>query len=112
MYGYIYKVTDLTNNKIYVGQKKSNIFLSTKYLGSGKLISEAVKAHGVQNFTVELLEECETPEQLEEREIYWIKELRATEPNIGYNLSDGGFVPRLSGIHNGFYGKKHTEETK
>ena len=36
MYGYIYKTTNLVNGKIYIGQKKSDVFLGDKYLGSGK----------------------------------------------------------------------------
>ena len=42
MYGYIYKTTDLRNNKIYVGQHKSEIF-DTSYYGSGKIIKKIIK---------------------------------------------------------------------
>lgn len=42
-YGYIYKTTNLVNNKIYIGQKTSKKFLGESYLGSGKLLSKAVK---------------------------------------------------------------------
>ena len=55
-YGYIYKTTNLVNNKIYIGQKTSKKFLGESYLGSGKLLSKAVKKYGHNNFTVELLE--------------------------------------------------------
>ena len=54
MYGYIYKTTNLLNSKIYVGQKKSNIFLEEKYLGSGVRLNSAIKSYGKENFTVEL----------------------------------------------------------
>lgn len=112
MYGYIYKTTNLLNGKIYIGQKKSNEFLNEKYLGSGKILRQAIDKEGKQNFKVELLEECESAQELNEREIFWISFYRSTDPNIGYNLSDGGYVPRLSGERNGFYGKHHSQQTK
>ena len=70
MYGYIYKTTNLINGKIYVGQKKSIKFLGNKYLGSGKLLKKAVLKYGLDAFTVELLEVCDTKEQLNRQERY------------------------------------------
>ena len=69
MYGYIYKTTNLINGMIYIGQKHSQKFLPA-YLGSGKLIRYAVNLYGKENFKVELLEEIETLEQMDTREIY------------------------------------------
>lgn len=112
MFGYIYKTTNKLNGKIYIGQKKSEKFLHEKYLGSGKILHQAILENGKENFSIELLEECDTSEQLNEREIYWISFYNSTNPEIGYNLSKGGYVPRLSGIHNGFYGKHHSAETR
>lgn len=115
MYGYIYKTTNLLNNKIYVGQHKvTNDKFDTSYYGSGKLLLEAVKKYGVENFNCELIEWCDSFESLNEREIYWIKELNSSVRNGNYNISDEGFVPRLCGELNGNYGKHrpHTEEEK
>lgn len=111
MFGYIYKTTNTVNNKIYVGQKKSSVFLHEQYLGSGKRLWDAIKCYGMDKFKVELLEECDTEEELNTAETRWISELRATDPDVGYNLSAGGPVPRLVGIHNGFYGRHHTPES-
>ena len=50
---------------------------------------------------------------MDEREIYWIDYFKSTDPNIGYNLSEGGRVNRtLKGINSPNYGKKRSEETK
>ncbi|MEG1565841.1 MAG: NUMOD3 domain-containing DNA-binding protein [Bacilli bacterium] len=112
MIGYIYKTTNKINGKIYVGQKKSERFLGNKYLGSGKVITNAVKHYGNDNFTVEMLEEINSVEDLDNREIYWIKELNATNREIGYNISEGGKVNRtMVGENNPFYGKHHSEKT-
>lgn len=63
MYGYIYKTTNLVNNKIYIGQKHSDKFLGNRYLGSGKRLREAVDKYGKECFTVELLEEVDSLEK-------------------------------------------------
>jgi len=100
MYGYIYKTTNLVNGKIYIGQHKSSQF-TREYLGSGDLVKRAIKKYGKENFQVELLEEVETKELMDEREIYWIKLYDAKNIDIGYNISDGGFSTRLSEERNG-----------
>ena len=112
MYGYIYKTTNLVNDKIYIGQKHSSRFLGQSYLGSGKRLKDAIKHYGKENFKVELLEEIESKELMDEREIYWISYYHATNKEIGYNLSEGGNVNRtLVGENNPFYGKNFSKET-
>lgn len=44
-FGYVYKTTNKVNNKIYVGKHKSNCF-DENYLGSGTLLSSAIKKLG------------------------------------------------------------------
>lgn len=96
MYGYIYLTTNLITNKIYIGQKKNYKFLGNKYLGSGKHLKESVKNYGKESFSVELLCECYSKEELDEKEIYYIDLYDSTNPLIGYNISHGGNTP--SGI--------------
>lgn len=51
MYGYIYKTTNLINNKIYIGQHKvKEEKIDNSYYGSGKLIIQAIKKYGKENF--------------------------------------------------------------
>lgn len=64
MIGYIYKTTDRTNGKIYVGKKHSETFLGESYLGSGKILKNCIKVHGRQHFTVEMLDSADTLEEL------------------------------------------------
>lgn len=90
---YIYKVTNKSNGKSYVGQHKVNPeekFM--RYLGKGLAIREAIRQYGRDNFTKEILEEMEDTEERElvnERERYWIAKLNTMDPN-GYNLYPGG----------------------
>lgn len=89
MYGYIYMTTNILNNKKYIGCKKSNKFLGNKYLGSGTLIRKAISKYGKENFEVKLLEECNSFEELADKEIYWISYYNAVNDNSFYNLSVG-----------------------
>ena len=109
MYGYIYITTNLIDGRKYIGQKKSDKFLHEKYLGSGKILKQAIEAYGKENFKVELLCECESKEELDEMEIYYIKFYYAQTSRKYYNICKGGQAgpggPR-------FKGHRHTETTK
>jgi group I intron endonuclease len=48
-------------------------------------ISAAINKYGKANFTIKAIEECQTVEQLCEREEHWISNLNTVAPN-GYNL--------------------------
>lgn len=69
MYGYIYKITNLITDKIYIGQHIGEEF-DKKYFGSGKLLKDAIKKYSKKNFKKEILEFCQTEEELNEREKY------------------------------------------
>ena len=72
MYGYIYKTTNLLNEKIYVGQRKSKEFIKS-YYGSGTLIKNAISKYGKENFSVELIDFAMSADELDEKEIWYIK---------------------------------------
>lgn len=104
----IYKITNLSNGKIYVGQAVSHILNHKRYRPYGHegrfrchiseafsskknqshYLNNAIRKYGVNDFVVELIECCES-EKSDEREIYYIKELNSLYPN-GYNLKNGG----------------------
>jgi group I intron endonuclease len=123
----IYKVTNLLNGKIYVGQDSNN---RDEYFGSGIWISRSIKKYGRKNFKKEIIEVCSSLEELNNKEIFWISKLNSTDPNIGYNVHNGGTGgdrytnnPRIDeikekarlknlGNNNPFYGKSHTIESK
>lgn len=90
MYGYIYKTTNLVNGKIYIGQHKAKVFEPNNYLGSGVIFNKALEKYGIENFKQELLEECTSKEELNNREIYWISFYNSTDADIGYNMTFGG----------------------
>jgi len=83
----VYKITNLVNNKIYIGQDSKD---RKGYMGSGKLIIFAINKHGLDKFKKEILDNVDTFDELNEREIYWIKYYNSTDKSIGYNISLGG----------------------
>lgn len=82
----IYKTTCKINGKIYVGQHKTEV-VDDGYLGSGKLIRRAISKYGVDNFTREVLEIVDTPDEAREREEFYIQLHESTNLDIGYNIT-------------------------
>ena len=91
MYGFIYITTNHVNGKKYIGQKKYDRNGKwKKYLGSGIALKNAIIKYGIENFSKEIIEECETKELLDEREIYWITFYNASKDDLFYNIASGG----------------------
>jgi hypothetical protein len=99
IYYYIYKTTNLINNKIYVGKRQCECLpeLDTCYLGSGKFLRLAFVKYGKENFTKEILEITDK-ENLNNQERYWIEKLDARNRKIGYNVSKGGDGGNIVGL--------------
>jgi len=93
----IYKTTNLINGKIYIGQDKYN---NSNYMGSGKILKQAIEQYGKENFKKEILEHCTSKDLLNAREIYWIQYFNSTDLTIGYNIATGGNGGDLGGTVN------------
>ena len=90
----IYKITNRLNNKTYVGQTRQPI--EKRFLQHAKAnspLGDAMRTCGLENFTIEVIERCETQAQANERERFWIRVLNCRVPN-GYNRSNGGEIGR------------------
>lgn len=93
MDGKIYLITNLINNKKYVGQtvmtlkQRWNKHLSNSRTLNPTGIAGAIKKYGEQNFSMELLATCKI-EDLNELEKYYIRKYNTF--NNGYNLTLGG----------------------
>lgn len=89
--GIIYKITNLLNGKIYIGQTRQKLNDRIRQHKNCKKkcgIDIAIQKYGIENFKIDVVEEVPV-EMLSEREIFWIAELNAKVPN-GYNLTEGG----------------------
>lgn len=94
----IYKIENLVNGKIYIGQstniekrwtahrtrpfnQNSNQYDSPLY--------RSIRKYGLENFSFVVLEETSI-EDLDNREKYWIEYYESNNKKNGYNLTDGG----------------------
>lgn len=94
---YIYKITNIVNNKIYIGQVYNKTIYDRfkRHCADASplapsYIDRAINKYGSDNFVVEEIDTAENKEELNNKEKYWISFYNSTNHNIGYNLTDGG----------------------
>lgn len=96
----VYKVTNIKNNKVYIGQtirnlesrKRQHLLYATNekyYSRFNCKFYEAIRKYGKENFEWEDVCQCNTIEDLNEKEKLFIKEYDSFGDN-GYNLTNGG----------------------
>ena len=90
-YGFIYKYTS-PSGKSYIGQTTYSIYdragIDGKRYKNCRIFYNAIKKYGLENFTVEILDEV-PKEQLGELEKYYIRSFNTLQPN-GYNYFEMG----------------------
>jgi len=92
---YLYKITNLVNQKLYIGVTKNPKTRKEKHFaksGEGRLVNKAVTKYGKENFTFEII--CTGSKEyiyaLEPKAIELYKSNATT--GHGYNLCDGGII--------------------
>lgn len=96
MYGYIYKISNSINDKVYIGQTTKTInerfkeHLRNCSQKSKKSIHLylAMNKYGKDKFYIEQIDFAKDQKELDEKECYWIKFYDSI--NCGYNMIDGG----------------------
>ena len=93
----IYKITNKLNNKVYIGQTVRD--LKTRFdehmrdQTSNDYFHAAVRKYGKDAFIVEEIDRASSLEELNEKEIYWIRYYNSCvefENCCGYNSLKGG----------------------
>lgn len=105
----IYKITNKINNKVYIGQSVDIMkrWRSHKYRSEhdnreyNKYLYRAFRKYGVENFSIEVLEEC-TRGELNDKEHYYIELFHSNDDEFGYNETSGYEYSQF-----GMSGEKH-----
>ena len=89
---YVYIITNKLNNKKYIGLSinKNQSFRDT-YYGSGKLVKQAIKKYGKENFIKEIIKEFDNEHDCRSYERLLIKDYNAVDDPMFYNLAPGGY---------------------
>lgn len=94
MCGIIYKITNLINNKIYIGQTTRPFhYRISEYenrIGCNQYLARSFDKYGFNNFKFEILDSSETLDELNEKEIYYINKYNSRDRDNGYNIEYGG----------------------
>lgn len=88
MFYYLYQVKNNLDGKIYVGVHQTKN-LNDGYMGSGKVLRNAIHKHGIENFTKVILETFENAEAMYEREAEIVNAEFLKRPDV-YNICNGG----------------------
>jgi group I intron endonuclease len=135
--GFIYKITNKINGKVYIGKSTYNNIekLINRYSKEirfskwNRLIIRAFKKYGFDNFVFEIIESGIINNKLSELEIKYIKLHQSNNRQYGYNLTIGGegtvglkwnniskqklskkMIGKYIGENNPFYGKHHSHD--
>ena len=109
IYGFIYITTNTKTSQKYIGMKKYTKGWET-YLGSSKLLKKDIEQYGVDQFTREIIEECCSLKQLQEREIFYLNKFDVlNNTKVFYNRSIPHIDFRLKRYTNSNKGKTWDE---
>lgn len=94
---HIYKITNVINNKIYIGQtsqvkfyERFNRHLSNARCNLEGFLYNAIRKYGHENFNFELIYCCLDQTICNELEIHFINQFQSTNKKFGYNILIGG----------------------
>lgn len=93
-FGIVYLTSRVSGGQVvrrYIGQHRLRSGrLEDSYLGSGVVLTAAIRKHGRAAFVRETLEVCRDARHLDEAEKFWIEFYDAVADPGFYNLADGG----------------------
>ena len=118
-YGIIYRVTNLINNKIYIGQTVTSLITrrighySNARRGTFDIpFHKAIRKYGEDAFLWEVADVAWSRDDLNDKEKKWIAFYDSNKRDKGYNATIGGDAFGGKGEENFWYGKQRTEENK
>ena len=89
----VYKITNLVNNKVYIGQTTRGIKARfNRHIRDamserlGTHFARAIRKYGAKNFVIDVIDTAYSQEELNQKEQYWIREYDSI--THGYNETD------------------------
>ena len=106
----IYKVTNLSNGKIYIGQTCQSLQQRMREHKSKRTspLYFDIQKYGIEQFKIETIDYAETKENAKALEEQWTLDTKSYIDAIGYNKA---IATKRYSVVNGFYGKHHTDES-
>ena len=93
-FGTIYIIKNKINNKIYIGQTIRNLKYRIKEhernKSTNKHLNNAINKYGWNNFEFSCIDTANTLEELNLKEIEYIKQYNSNHRDFGYNIEIGG----------------------
>lgn len=94
----IYKITNLHNGKVYIGQTSENFqrrywhhqWCLSANQHHNTYLQNAWNKYGSESFTFEVIHILSAEENIDQLEIKYINQFNATDINSGYNMQSGG----------------------
>lgn len=96
VFGVIYKITNNINGKVYIGQTRQSLkqrwgqHRSYANRNTDRYLYKSMRAYGIDNFRIEIIDSASSPTELSEKEIIWIAKLDSFNSEKGYNATSGG----------------------
>lgn len=95
---YVYKITNLKNNKIYIGVRTHPNPEQDIYMSSSNIIAKLIEIEGIENFKKEVLHVYSTRQEAEQKEKEYLTEEFCNDPDT-YNINSNS---GLNGNMHGF----------
>jgi len=95
---YVYRITNLKNNKIYIGVRTHPNPEQDVYMSSSNIIVKLIEIEGIENFKKEVLHVYSTRQEAEQKEKEYLTEEFCNDPNT-YNINSNS---GLNGSIHGF----------
>lgn len=92
----IYKITNIKNGKIYIGQTKNKVqarfkaHLTAARLGITFRFYHAIRKYGEAAFIIEEIDTAASLEEASQKETHYINFYSSNHPDYGYNANTGG----------------------
>lgn len=103
VYGIIYKITNIINGKVYIGQTIQEGGFDARYKGDLKEnthnehLKRSIFKYGIENFKINKIYDIAfSKEELDIKECLWISIYHSNNKKFGYNKTSGGSQPKFN----------------